>query len=120
MSPKQLLDRAKQTEKLLVAEIEKLKAEFEPLFKSAQLLNKANNDLRHKRVLYEAVRQRLEQKNVERGVPGPIEVLMRASATSEPVSDRRILFTAIALVLGLGMGLCAGFLFRRRANSPND
>ena len=114
------LARAKHEEQLLSEQYSRQQAEFKSLFQNAQLLERENNALRHKRELFDAVRQRREQKNMERGVPGPIEVLMRASVTSEPVSDRRILFTAIALVLGLGMGLCAGFLFRRRSNSPKD
>ncbi len=57
-----------------------------------------------------AVRQRLDQKNMERNVPGSIEVLTQASVSSEPHKDRRIVFTAMALVLGLGMGGVAAFL----------
>jgi len=104
------LARAKQEEKLLLAQFEKQKAEFERLFESAQLLEKENSALEHKRELFSAVRQRLDQKNMERNVPGQIEVLTRASEPSEPHKDRRIVFTAMALVLGLGMGGVAAFL----------
>jgi capsular polysaccharide biosynthesis protein len=72
------LAQAKHEEQLLIAEFEKQQAEFERLFESAQLLEKENNALRHKRDLFDAVRQRLDQKNMERNVPGSIEVLMRA------------------------------------------
>jgi len=108
------LARAKHEEQLLLAEFEKQQAEFEGLFESAQLLEKENNALLHKRELFGAVRQRLDQKNMERNVPGSIEVLTRAFVPSEPHKDRRIVFTAMALVLGsIGVGF-TGWLLRRR------
>jgi uncharacterized protein involved in exopolysaccharide biosynthesis len=110
------LARARHEEQLLSEQYSRQQAEFEQLFRNAQLLVKENNALQHKRELFDAVRQRLDQKNMERNIPGPIEVLMRASASTKPYKDRRIMFTAIALVLGLGIGLCARFLFRRRAS----
>jgi capsular exopolysaccharide synthesis family protein len=60
--------------------------------------------------LFNAVRQRLDQKNMERNVPASIEVLMDAFVSSQPYNDRRIVFTAMALVLGLSMGGGAAFL----------
>jgi capsular exopolysaccharide synthesis family protein len=102
--------RKKQEEKLLLADFEKQQVEFEELFESAQLLDKENSVLQHKRELFDAVRQRLDQKNMERNTPGSIEVLMRAFVPSLPSNDRRIAFTAMALVLGLGMGGGAAFL----------
>jgi hypothetical protein len=104
------LAQIKYEEQLLLTEFKKQQADFQELFQSAQLLEKENNALQHKRELFSAVRQRLDQKNMERNVPGPIEVLTRASVSSEPYKDRRILFTAMALVLGLGMGGVAAFL----------
>jgi uncharacterized protein involved in exopolysaccharide biosynthesis len=110
----QQLARAKHEEQLLLGEFEKQQAEFERLFESAQLLEKENNALLHKRELFGAVRQRLDQKNMERNVPGSIEVLTRAFVPSEPHKDRRIVFTAMALVLGsIGVGF-TGWLLRRR------
>ena len=110
MSIEEQLAQAKQEEQLLSADLEKQQAEFQKLFASAQLLEKENNALRHKRELFEAVRQRLDQKNIERNVPGSIELLMRAYAGSRPDEDRRFVFTAMALVVGLGMGGGAAFL----------
>ncbi len=110
MSPKHQLEQAKQEEELLLAEFEKQQAEFEGLFESAQILDKENNALLHKRELFSAVRRRLDQKNMERNISGTIEVLTWALASSQPYNDRRILFTAMALVLGLGMGGGVAFL----------
>ncbi len=110
MSPKHQLEQAKQEEELLLAEFEKQQAEFERLFESAQLLDKENNALLHKRELFSAVRRRLDQKNMERNISGTIEVLTWALASSQPYNDRRIVFSAMALVMGLGMGGGAAFL----------
>jgi len=104
------LTQAEQEEQLLLAEFEKQQADFEGLFETAQLLEKENNTLLHKRELFSAVRQRLDQKNMERNVPGSIEVLMWAFVPPKPYNDRRIVFTAMALVMGLGMGGGAAFL----------
>ena len=107
------LARAKHEEQLLREQYSKQDKEFKNLFNTAQLLKKEKNALRHKRELFEAVRQRLDQKSMERNVNSPIEV-MNASVSSRPYKDHRIMFTAIALVLGLAIGLCVRFLFRRR------
>ena len=110
------LARAKHEEQLLSEQYSRQQAEFKSLFENAQLLERENNALRHKRELFDAVRQRLDQKSIERNIPGPIEVGAPAFASTKPYKDRRIMFTAIALVLGLGIGLCARFLFRRPAS----
>jgi len=107
------LAQIKYEEQLLVAELRKQQVEFQELFENAQLLENENNSLQHKRDLFKAVRQRLDQKNMERIVPGPIEVLTRAFVPSEPYKDRRVLYTAIVLILdGLGIILSGCLLHR--------
>ena len=107
------LARTKYEEQLLLAEFKKQQAEFQELFDSVQLLERENKALQHKRGLFSAVRQRLDQKNMERNVPGSIEVLTRAFAPSEPYEDRRVLFTAIVLILdSLGI-ISSGWLLHR-------
>jgi uncharacterized protein involved in exopolysaccharide biosynthesis len=107
------LDRARQEEKLLIAELKKQQADFNQLSEIAQMLEKENNELQHKRDLFKAVRQRLDQKNMERNVSGTIEVLTPAFAPSEPHNDRRVLYTAIVVVLdSLGIILSACILHR--------
>ena len=106
--------RAKHEEQLLLAEYISQQTEFGELFKSAQLLEKENNTLLHKKGLFAAVQQRLDQRNMERNVPGPIEILTWALAPSEPHKDRRVVFTAMTLVLSLGMSGGFALLRRRR------
>ncbi len=111
------LARAEYEEQLLLAEFDTHKADFEKFFESAQLLKKENNILQHKRELFSAVRQRLDQKNMERNVPGSIDVLMRTFVSSRPYNDRRIVFTAMTLVMALGMGGGIAFLRGSRNQS---
>jgi len=104
------LTRTKYEEQLLLARLKIEQAEFKGLFDSAQLLEKENKALLQKGELLSAVRQRLDQKTMERNVPGAIEVLTRASLSSKPDNDRRIVLTATALFLGLGIGGGVAFL----------
>jgi uncharacterized protein involved in exopolysaccharide biosynthesis len=108
------LARSKREEQLLDAELKKQQREFAVLFENAQLLEKENNALQRKRELFSAVRGRVDQKTMERNVPGPIEILTRAVTPSEPYGDRRVLFTVIAIFLCLGMGGSMVFLQRTR------
>jgi capsular exopolysaccharide synthesis family protein len=110
MTAEYQLALAKHEEQLLQAELEKQQTEFKGLFEIAQSLEKENTELRHKRELYDAVRQRLDQKNVERNVPGSIEVSTLAYSPTRPANDRRIVFTIMALFAGLGLGGGAAFL----------
>jgi uncharacterized protein involved in exopolysaccharide biosynthesis len=112
------LARAKVEEQLLRADLEKQTADFDDLFERAQALAKENAALQQKRELFDAVRQRLDQKNIERGVPGSIEILTGASVPSKPAQDYRIVFTAGAILLGLCAAGGTGVLTRRRKNIP--
>ncbi|MHC4581809.1 MAG: polysaccharide biosynthesis tyrosine autokinase, partial [Planctomycetota bacterium] len=114
---KHQLARAHREEQLLLADIEKQQTEFETLFKSAQLLDKQNAALLHKRGLFGAVRQRLDQKNMERNAPGSIEVLTKAVVLSRPFNDRRILLTVMVTALAMGAGSGAAFLKARRSDA---
>jgi len=107
---KHQLERSKREEKLLVDELEKQQEEFASLFESAQLLDTENNALLHKRELFSAIRQRKDQKEMERNVPGSIEVLTRAHSSTQPYNDRRIAFTVMVMVLALGAGSGLAYL----------
>jgi len=108
--------QAEHEEELLLTAFEKQQTEFSKLFKTAQLLEKQNVALLHKRDLFDAVRRRLDQKNMERNAPGSIEVLTRAGVLSRPYNDRRILFTIMVTVLALGAGSGVAYL----RDSRND
>lgn len=111
------LARTKREEQLVLTELQKQQEDFKKVFESAQLLEKENGALRSKRELFDAVRQRLDQKNMERNVPGSIEVLMRAFTPSDPEQDRRVVLTAMILCMGVGAGGGAAFLRASRNQS---
>ena len=104
------LERYKLEEKLLKADYEQQQTEFKEIMESAQLLEKESTALKHKRKLFGAVRDRRDQKNMERNVAGSIEILTNARVSSRPTQDRRLVFTAMALFMGLGMGGGVAFL----------
>ena len=109
-SVEQQLAEAKREQGLLQTEVADQEAEFKELFEGAQSLERENNTLRHQRELFDAVRQRRDQKDIERNVPGSIERLAPAFTGSRPERDQRAKFTLLALVLGLGMGSGVAFL----------
>jgi capsular exopolysaccharide synthesis family protein len=117
------LGRTRQQEQLLLEEFKKQQAKFGEFFENAQLLSSENNALTHKRELFRAVRQRLDQKSMERNVPGSIDVLMGAFVSSQPHNDRRIIFTAMVLVMSLSLGCGAGYLrasLNQAIHTPKD
>ena len=113
------LAQAEYEEKLLSEEFGSQQTQFKELFARAQLLEKENRDLQPKRELFDAIRQRKEQKDIERNVPGCIEIATSAYCLSKPAQDPRILFTAGAVLLGVCVAGGTAFLTRRRKDVPS-
>ncbi len=107
---RQQIKLLKFQEQLQTEDTQAQRVAFERVFESAQLLNKENEAIHYKRGLYEAVRTRVDQKEMERNVPGAIEVLTRATPPSEASNDRRLLMSQLALIGGLGAGVGVAFL----------
>jgi polysaccharide biosynthesis transport protein len=105
-----LLNEAKYQEGLLNKELQKQQTEFDVLFESAQSLQRETDELKRKRDTFEAVRLRKEQKDMERNVPGTIEILMGALVSSRPDNDRRVVFTIMVIAMGLGFGGVVAFM----------
>ncbi|MHC4295287.1 MAG: polysaccharide biosynthesis tyrosine autokinase, partial [Planctomycetota bacterium] len=104
-------------EKLLIEDIAKQRTTWEEAFENAEVFAKELQTLNQKRQLHEAVRIRLEQKSLERNVPGAIEILARAITPTAPTRDRRLILTILGLFAGLGAGVSSAFL-RSRADPP--
>lgn len=106
------LARAKREVQLLSEQYSKQDKEFKDLFNTAQSLERENSKLRQKRELFDAVRQRRDQKDMESTISaaGSIEIGGPAFASTRPYNDRRIVFTAMSLVMALGMGGGLAFL----------
>ncbi|NLF32419.1 MAG: polysaccharide biosynthesis tyrosine autokinase [Planctomycetes bacterium] len=97
-------------EQLVAEDLKRQGQDFEQTFASARTLDKEELALDHKRQLFQAVRERLDQKAMERDVPGSIEVLNRAFAPSSPSKDRRKVFTAMVMFLAAGASFGAAYL----------
>ncbi|MBN1343897.1 MAG: polysaccharide biosynthesis tyrosine autokinase [Phycisphaerae bacterium] len=78
---------------------------FTKTFETTQVFAKETEDIQHRQGLYETVRDRLAQKQMERNVPGSITILATAFPPSEPYNDRRVLLTIGSVFLGLCAGL---------------
>ncbi len=106
--------RAKKQEQLLKDELAKQQAQFDRLFADARLLDNENRQLQRKRQLLDAVQKRIDEREMERDVAAPIEVLTRAYASSRPYRDRRTLFTALTWLLGLLAAGVTTFVTRKK------
>jgi polysaccharide biosynthesis transport protein len=109
-SQRQKIKKLQYDRELLFADMEKQRTSFEQTFNSAQMLNKETDMVHRRRELYDAMRARLDQKEMERKVPGSIEINSQALPATKPASDRRMIFTLMALIAGLMGGVAAAFL----------
>jgi len=116
-------DQKEDERRLLAADLVTQEGEFNDLFQNAKDFETDNNQLQQKRELFDAVRRRLEQKQMERNAPGSIVVPLMATVSSTPYNDRRIELTVMVLVLALGLGGGAAY-FRDSRNkiiyTPKD
>jgi len=106
----------KYQEQLLLSDIKEQTKNFDKMFDLSQTLNRESELINYKRDLYSTLRNRIDQKDIERNVPGSIEVLARAYPPSEPHHDRRILLTLLSLFGGLGVGV--GLAYVRASINP--
>ena len=104
------LKLVKQQEKLLTEDVQRQLDDFKVTSHNAELLARENDIFEHKQQLFETVRERLAQKDMERNVPGSVEILNRAFAPSTPNKDRRVPLTLMAIAGALGLGVVAAFL----------
>ncbi len=79
--------------------------------------------IRQKRELYEAVRTKREQLQMEEKGPARVRLVASALEPNRPDNDRRLLLSAAALVLSAGVGLGASY-FRgtldKRIHDPRE
>jgi len=98
---------------LLSEDLNQQTREFDELFRQAQALTEKNEALAHKVELAGAMRTRLEQKDLERNVPGSVEILARALPPVRPMLDRRKKLSSAVILAGLMAGFGAAFLRAR-------
>lgn len=108
LAPASLAEQAELLQhraRLLEADIAVQQQEFDRTLESAEELKKRSAELKYEQDMYEAVRARHAQKEVESHVLGAIKMLTPAHAPEEPFRDRRGLFSALALCAGLAAGV---------------
>lgn len=108
------LGKAKYQEQLVDSDLKVQQKVFEELFTSAQSLENENTTLEQKHQIFDAVRQRLEQKTMERKAPGSIEILSRASVSGGPYQDRRIMLSAVSLFFAFSLASGLAYLKDKR------
>ena len=89
---------------LLRASIKRQQEKVAQAGEMAKRIAHYDEEIRYKRELYDVVRSRLEELEIEAKAPARIAVAAVAIAPSEPFRDRRALLT----VMVLGGALCAG------------
>lgn len=108
LAPASLEERAallQHRAQLLEADIAAQQQEFDRTLEAAEELKKRSAELRYEQDMYEAVRSRHAQKEVESHVLGAIKMLTPAHVPETPFRDRRNLFSALALCASLGAGV---------------
>ena len=103
--------RRKQQELTLVqAELERQRGKLSEAGDVALEIANYDERIRQKRELYEAVRSRREQLEMEQKAPGRVRLASLSTEPTKPYNDRRILLTAVAVMGALGIGLGVGYL----------
>lgn len=116
-SPRRILENLgnqirlmKYKRELLANQLTDEQKRFNDIFDSARTLARENEQIQFQRQIFEAVRTRLTEREMERNVPGSIEPLARAYASSEPYHDRRAIYSLMSILTGLAVGFGLGLL----------
>ncbi len=107
---RQNLERLKYEEQLLTDELKKERESYERIFEAATMLSKEAEAIARLKELYKAVRERLDQKMIERNVPGSIEPFSRAIVPQKPDKDKRMQLTIAAILGAMAAGVGLGLL----------
>ena len=76
----------------------------------AKQIAQYNEEIRYKRELYDAVRSRIAQLELESNAPARISVAAHAVQPSKPSRDRRLLLTGMSVGLALMAALGVGYI----------
>lgn len=104
-------------EKLRTDSLAQQQKDLAGTLENAEILAREKEQGKHAKEMYDVVRARLEQKQMERNVPGCTSVLTRADASINAAKDRRPVFSVLVVIvaLGLSMGIAA---LRSKARQP--
>lgn len=93
------------------------RAQVDRTREQVEQLNKEQATLADLRASYDEVKKRLDEKEMERHAPGAIKIVSIAYAPTVPHKDRRGIFTAMAVVGGLALGV--GLAYAWASLSPS-
>lgn len=130
VSPAATLDEARERlaylrerERLMARDVAALKQGYDQTLATAERLKQRQAELKYESDLYEAVRTRISQKEVESRVLGAIRLHSAATPPLAPHQDRRRIFVALALVGSLALGIGGAWLhfgLSPRVRAPAD
>lgn len=103
----QQLAALKAEHDLLTAALEEQRAALTVDFGRAQQLTRHAEELRKQKSKAEFVRTRLDEKETERGPIALIRVVSRPLTPTRPFQDRRLLFTGLIAMAGMGAGVAS-------------
>lgn len=110
-------------EGLLAADLQKLQGEYNNMLSLAEELRSRQSELDRERRMYEVVRDRLSQEEVESRSLGSIRLAGSAVPPSSAYGDRRKLLALVACLAGLGLGVGAAYVrgcLAQRLNMTDD
>lgn len=101
MTLRQRIELLKKEHEGVASDYNRGQRDLERDFDTRNKLAEQERELGRQRETYNAVRMRLDQKEMERNVPGSINIMSPAFAASNPDRDRRALLSAGALFAAL-------------------
>jgi capsular exopolysaccharide synthesis family protein len=105
-----LAEQQQQTLKMLDMDITARNAKLANAGDIAQKIAAVDEKIKQNREVYEAVRTRIEEKEMESKAPAQIEIASDGLEPTKPARDRRILLTVMALAGALMTGFAAAYL----------
>lgn len=103
-------DQLRKQIELLKKDVEAKTLEVKQAGEIAQEIASYDEQIKQKRELYEAVRNRRDVLQMEKQAPARVKVVAYATEPSAPDNDRRLLLSALALIGALGGGVTVGYL----------
>ena len=104
------VQRLEYQSRLLEADVEAERDRVANVGDVAQDMAHYDEEIKNKRDLLDSVRLRITQLEMESKAPGRISVAARASASSQPFRDRRLLLSVMSLGGALMLGLAVAYL----------
>lgn len=105
------IQRNEKRLELLNAQVKELEAQVQDAGNTARKIAGIDEEIRQRRELYEAMRNRRQVLEVEKDAPtARVQIESAAPLPNRPETDRRVQFSLMAIVGALGLGIGVGYL----------